>query len=165
MSGKTDFSLRLFIDALLEKGQAFAVKNRRTVFIVTLVAFLYLMVVVTFKVSMRSPKPEQPKTQHSQLYLLEFINGYRDYQRDFDVEKVSFGEDFLSFTLNIKFRTSSMVIIKKLVTDMVLGLTDEYPELDRISIDVIQDLDNGSKSVFGRATYTKDEAVVKWRYQ
>jgi hypothetical protein len=165
MSGKTDFSIRVFVDALLEKGRAFVLKNRRTVFVVTLVAFLYVLVVVTFKVSLQAPKPVPAPEQHSQLHLLEFINAYRDYQRDFDVEKVLFGEKFLSFTLNVKFRTSSVVVIKKLATDMALGLAAEYPELDLITIDVIQDLDNGSKSIYGHAVYSKDDVTVVWRYQ
>ncbi|MBU4304653.1 MAG: hypothetical protein KJ893_03360 [Candidatus Omnitrophica bacterium] len=164
MSGNYNSLFRKFIEVSLLKIKDLALKNRKAVLVIVLVGFLYFFAVLIFKVSMSIPKQPPASKQHSQLYLMEFIGGYRDYQQDFDIEGLRFGEKFLSFTVNIKFQTKTVYIIKKLAIDMVLGLANEYPELESINIKVVRETGKNSRTVYGRAVYVRDGGI-RWEYQ
>ncbi|MBU1045163.1 MAG: hypothetical protein KJ915_12290 [Candidatus Omnitrophica bacterium] len=164
MNGKHKTTIKIIIDGLFYKTKNFVLKEQRKFLIVLLVIFLYFFVVVIYQVSSKAPVKPEEKKPISQLYLLEFINGWRDYQQNFDVEDLRFGEKFLSFTINLKLKTKSILIVKKLGMDMILGLEQEYPELEDINIKVIcfRDLD---KIVYGTAVYNRDIDEVSWTYK
>ena len=164
MSGNYSSLFRRLIEVSLLKIKDAILKNRKAFLVIVLVGFLYFFAVFIFKVSITIPEQPPAPKQHSQLYLMEFIGGYRDYQQDFDIEDLRFGEKFLSFTLNIKFQTKTVYIIKKLAIDMLLGLTNEYPELESINVKVVRDSGKNSRSVYGRAVYGKDSGI-RWEYQ
>ncbi len=159
------FPLDKVIRGLSEKGKDFFIKNKRKVFIFAIVTFLYFFVVVIYHVCSQMPQVQQKKEQISELCLLEYINGWRDYQQNFDVEDMKFGEKFLSFTLNLHFKAKSILIVKKLAIDMALGLKGEYPELETISILVVKDSGTDSKTVYGRAVLSGIEEKLIWKYQ
>ncbi len=164
MNGKPKTSLTLIINGLLDKLKDFVLKEQRKFLIILLIGFLYFFVVVMYQVASKEPiKTEAPK-KISQLYLTQFINGWRDYQQNFDVEKLRFGEKFLSFTINLKLKTKSILIVKKLAIEMILGLEQEYPELEDIDIRIIcfRDLE---KIVYGTAVYNRDIDKVSWTYK
>ncbi len=159
------FPLDKVVQGLLEKGKIFLIKNKRKIFIFAIVVFLYFFAIVIYHVCSQLPQPQEKKQQISELYLLEYINGWRDYQQNFDVEDMKFGERFLSFTLNIRFKAKSILILKKLAIDMVLGLKEEYPELENISILVVKGFGTESKTIYGRAILSGKGDRVIWRYQ
>jgi hypothetical protein len=164
MSGKNKVSLRVIIEGLIGKGKEFAVKERRKFLILLIITFLYFFVIIIYHVSSKEPE-EKPQVQKiSQLHLEEFINGWRDYQQNFDIEDLRFGEKFLHFTINLKLKTKSILIVKKLAMEMILGLENEYPELEDIKIKVIcfQDVE---KTVYGTAVYNRDNDEVTWTYK
>jgi hypothetical protein len=164
MNGKPKASWRIIINGLGLKIRNFLIKEQRKFLIILLVFFLYFFVVVIYHVSSKPLVKKKASKQISQLYLMEFISGWRDYQQNFDVEDLRFGEKFLSFTINLKLKTKSILIVKKLAMEMILGLEDEYPELESIKIRVIcyQDLD---KIVYGTAVYSRDMDEVAWTYK
>ncbi|MCK4994771.1 MAG: hypothetical protein KAS13_06980 [Candidatus Omnitrophica bacterium] len=159
------FLLNKVIQGLIVKGKDFLVKNRRKVFLFAIIIFLYFFVVVIFQVSSEMPQVKEEKKQISELYLLEYINGWRDYQQNFEIEDMKFGEKFISFTLNTRFKAKSIIIVKKLAIEMALGLKEEYPELETISILVVKDSGIESKIVYGRAVLSGLEGNVSWKYQ
>ncbi|MCG2711546.1 MAG: hypothetical protein L6416_04380 [Candidatus Omnitrophica bacterium] len=159
------FPLEKVIQGLSVKGKDFFLRNKRKVFIFAIVVFLYFFVIVIYQVCSQLPQAHEEKEQISELYLLEYINGWRDYQQNFDVEDMQFGEKFLFFTLNIRFQAKSILIVKKLAIDMALGLKEEYPELETISIMVVKDSGTESKTVYGRAVLSGVENRVAWKYQ
>ncbi len=159
------FPLDKVIRGLTVKGKDFFIRNKRKVFIFAIVTFLYFFVVVIYQISSEMPQLKEKKERISELYLLEYINGWRDYQQNFDVEDMKFGEKFLFFTLNIRFKAKSILIVKKLAIDMALGLKEEYPELETISIMVVKDSGTESKTVYGRAVLSGVDAEVAWKYQ
>ena len=159
------FPLDKVIQGLSEKGKSFILKNKRKIFLFAIVTFLYFFVVVIYQVSSQMPQVEEQKKKVSELYLLEYINGWRDYQQNFDVEDMKFGEKFIAFTLNTRFKAKSIINVKKLAIDMVLGLKEEYPELETISILVVKDSGTESKIVYGRAVLSGAEGNVSWKYQ
>ncbi|MBU0547259.1 MAG: hypothetical protein KKH57_00640 [Candidatus Omnitrophica bacterium] len=166
MNKKEDkFPLDKVIQGLSDKGKEFFLKNTRKVFIFAIITFLYFFVVIIYQVSSQIPQPQEQKKRISELYLLEYINGWRDYQQNFDVEDMQFGEKFLAFTLNIRFQAKSILVVKKLAIDMTLGLKEEYPELKTISIMVVKDSGTESKIVYGRAVLSGAEGKVTWKYQ
>ncbi len=159
------FLLNKVIQGLIVKGKDFLVKNRRKVFLFAIIIFLYFFVVVIFQVSSEMPQVKEEKKQISELYLLEYINGWRDYQQNFEIKDMKFGEKFISFTLNTRFKAKSIIIVKKLAIEMALGLKEEYPELETISILVVKDSGIESKIVYGRAVLSGLEGNVSWKYQ
>ncbi|MFH1061320.1 MAG: hypothetical protein V1747_00335 [Candidatus Omnitrophota bacterium] len=164
MNGKHKASLKVIIEGLGLKARNFVLKEQRKFLIILIVFFLYFFVVVMYQVSSKVPVKQAAPKQISQLCLLEFINGWRDYQQNFDIKDMRFGEKFLSFTINLKLKTKSILIVKKLAMEMILGLEEEYPELESINIRVIcyQDLD---KIVYGTAVYNRDMDEVTWTYK
>ncbi|MBU1087419.1 MAG: hypothetical protein KKD05_07860 [Candidatus Omnitrophica bacterium] len=164
MNGKPKTSIKIIIDGLLDKAKNFFLKEQRKLLIFLLVIFLYFFVIIMYHVASKAPVKPQAKQQISQLYLMEFINGWRDYQQNFDIEDLRFGEKFLAFTINLKLKTKSMLIVKKLAMEMILGLEQEYPELEDINIKVIcfRDLEN---IVYGTAVYNRDIDEVTWAYK
>lgn len=164
MNGKPKTSLSVIIQGLGVKARNFLLKEQRKFLIILLIFFLYFFVVVMYHISSKTPAKQAAPRQISQLYLLEFISGWRDYQQDFDIEDVRFGEKFLSFTLNLKLKTKSILIVKKLAMEMILGLEAEYPELESIKIRVIcyRDLE---QIVYGTAVYNRDMDAVAWEYK
>ncbi|MBI4846710.1 MAG: hypothetical protein HY810_09630 [Candidatus Omnitrophica bacterium] len=158
--------LKQVIDVLLLKAKDFLIKSRKNFLILVFVIFLYLFIIFVFKISMKSPdKAINPET-YTYLYLIEFLNGYRNYQQDFDIVDVRFGDKFLTFTLNLKIKTKSILIVKNLVMDMLLNLNNEYPELKLISIKVVKEAEDGSTIVYGKAVFSADaEEQISWSYQ
>jgi len=165
MSGQTNFPWDKVIAGLTEKAKAFFVKNRRVCIIVFLIACLFSFAIITYSVTPKTPEQVPAPEKYSNLYLQDFIAGYRDYQQDFDVEDIYFGENFLNFTVNIKFRSKNVLMVKKLGVDMVLGLLEEYPELESISVKMIRDTGSGPTAVYGKAMYAGDENEVSWTYK
>ncbi|MFH2137214.1 MAG: hypothetical protein ABII88_01730 [Candidatus Omnitrophota bacterium] len=111
------------------------------------------------------PKPEIGPQQHSYLYLMEFISGYRTEQRDFEIKNIRFGEKFLIFTLDLKFRPRTELEVKMLAMDMVLGLSEEYPELESINIDASRDSGEGSLLTYGSAVYSGEDKSISWKFR
>ncbi|MCM8813047.1 MAG: hypothetical protein NC924_03815, partial [Candidatus Omnitrophica bacterium] len=96
---------------------------------------LYVLVVVTFRaVPIRESAPPDQK-KYTNLYLQQFLAGYRSYQQDFDVEDIYFGEKFLSFRLNLKLKPKADYLVRKLAGDIITNLNGEYPELELIRIE------------------------------
>jgi len=164
MNGKPKTSLVLIINGLLDKLKNFVLKEQRKFLMVLLVFFLYFFVVIMYQVASKEPVKIKAPQKISQLHLIEFINGWRDYQQNFDIESLRFGEKFLSFTINLKLKTKSILIVKKLAMEMILGLEQEYPELEDIDIRVIcfRDLE---QIVYGTAVYNRDIDEVSWTYK
>lgn len=159
------FPLDKVIQGLTAKGKDFVIRNKRKIFLFAIITFLYFFAVVIYQVSSQLPQTEKEKKQISELYLLEYINGWRDYQQNFYVEDMRFGEKFLTFTLNTRFKAKSIIIVKKLAIDMALGLKEEYPELETISILVVKDSGTEAKIVYGRAVLSGLDERVIWKYQ
>ncbi len=153
------------INLLLNKFKNLLLRNKKTVIAITLVIFLYFFVLIIFKVSSAVPKKPPAQKKYSYLSLEEFIGGYRTYQEDFEVEKIRFGEKFLSFTLKVKSKAKTELVIRKLAIDIILGLRDEYPELNSIDIEVLRDSGAGSVVVYGRAIYASDNDRISWQFR
>jgi len=164
-NNKDEFLWDKVIQGLISKGKDFFIKNKRKVFLFAIITFLYFFVVVIYQVSSQMPPEPEQKKQISELYLLEYINGWRDYQQNFDIEDMQFGGKFLTLTLNTRFKTKSIIIVKKLAIDMALGLKEEYPELETISILVVKGSGFESKTIYGRAVLSGDNDNVVWKYQ
>jgi len=164
MKEKKNFPIGRIVQALAGKGADFLGKNVKKIFILGIVVFLYIFVVVTFKSSSRSPNENPPPEQYSYLYLIEYINGWRDAQHDFEIQDLRFGKKFLSYTLNLNYSAKSILLVKRLAVDMVVGLKKEYPELETISIKVIRDTGD-NLTVYGRAVYSGREDEISWKYQ
>ena len=109
-----NFPFEDVVKGLLKKGKMVFLKNKRKFIIFFLITMLYFFAVVVYQTSMKKPKYENTKKPLSELYLIEFINGWRDYQQNFDVEDLQFGKNFLTFTLNLRFKAKSIFIVKKL---------------------------------------------------
>ncbi|MBU0635141.1 MAG: hypothetical protein KKA52_08800, partial [Candidatus Omnitrophica bacterium] len=90
--------------------------------------------------------------------------GYRSFQQDFIMEDVRFGDTFLAFSLYLKTASKSKVLTKQLAMDMIVGLLEEYPELETISIQVCRMSDNDKMVIYGRAEYEKKSGEVNWRF-
>ena len=166
MSGNTDFDNKEIAGKIAKKILSFIVRNKRKAMIVGIVFFLYMFAVVIFQTAPKPPKTVSADRRLSYLNLMEYIDGYRDFQQDFDVEHLKFGDKFLNFTLNIKFKAKSILIIKKLALDIVQGLSTEYPELESIRIKVLRDRPgDGSITIYGLAEYSKEDGSIVWRYQ
>lgn len=159
------FPLDKVIQGLSSKGKDFLLKNKRRVLLFAIITFLYFFVVVTYHVSSQIPQEQEAKKKISELYLLEYLNGWRDYQQNFDIQDLKFGEKFISFTLNTRFKAKSIIIVKKLAIDMALGLKEEYPELETVSVLVIKDSGSESRTIYGRAILSGDEGEITWKYQ
>lgn len=164
MSGKTNFSLSKIVEGLGQRAKNFFNKSKRKVFIVVFIGFLYLFIVIVYKTSAPEPTRPSDSKKYSNLYLMEFIGGYRDYQQDFEIKHIRFGEKFLNFTIDIKFKAKSNYIIKKLIADIILGLIEEYPELESVLIEVIKESSGGSIVVYGRAIYSREDKDIRWEY-
>ena len=122
MNKKESFLLDKVVQGLVAKGKDFFIKNKRKAFILAIVSFLYFFVVIIYQACSEMPEAVKPKEKISELYLMEYLNGWRDYQQNFDVEDMSFGAKFLGFTLNLRFKAKSILIVKKLAIDMIIGL-------------------------------------------
>ncbi len=140
-------------------------RNKHMVMINGLILLLFLFALVIFQTS---PKTTKYKADNrlSYLNLIQYINGYRDVQQDFHIEDLKFGDKFLNFTMNIQFKSKSILVIKKLALDIIEGLTNEYPELESIKIKVRKD-NPGEDSVteYGQAEYSKSDNSISWHYQ
>lgn len=164
MSEKKKFPVAKVLEALAEKGSNFLSKNIRKIFILAIVFFLYVFVVVIFKSSSQRADDKPMPKQYSYLYLMEYINGWRDAQQDFEIEDLRFGEKFLSYTVNLNYQAKSVLLVKRLAVDMVVGLKKEYPELETISVKVIRN--TGEKlTIYGRAVYSGSDDEISWKYQ
>ena len=165
MSGDKKIQNSILFKKLGEKLFNNFLQNKNKVIILTLVFLLYFFAVVLFQLLKQEPIEEPVVKEQSQLYLLEFISGYRDHEKDFDIEEVRFGEKFLNFTLNIKFKATSTLFIKKLAIDIIIGLKNEYPELESIVIEVLKrDLKN-TVTIYGHAYYEREEDRIWWEYR
>ncbi|MBU1924720.1 MAG: hypothetical protein KKB82_02210 [Candidatus Omnitrophica bacterium] len=153
------------INAFLKTAKDIILRYKRQVVVVLLMFLLYFFVVVTYQAGSKAPSDakSQPK-QHSYLNLVEFINGYRSFQQDFIMEDVRFGDTFLAFSLYLKTASKSKVLTKQLAMDMIVGLLEEYPELETISIQVCRMSDNDKMVIYGRAEYEKKSGEVNWRF-
>lgn len=155
MSGK--------IENYLDKVIQIFRKNKRKFLVLILIFLLYIFVVVTYKVLSKIPKTPPPPKQYSYLDLIQFIGGYRTYQQDFEVEKIFFTRKALEFTLNVKFKPKTVLVVKKLAMDIVLGLIGEYPELESISVSVSSGSEKQGLVVYGRAVFSKDDNRILWK--
>ncbi|MFH1458896.1 MAG: hypothetical protein ABIG64_00795 [Candidatus Omnitrophota bacterium] len=165
MNGKNNFSIVKIVDIIINIAKKIIGQNYKAILILSLVVILYFFAAVTFKDSLKNPPRSSPSLQHSNLYLIEFINAFREVQQDFVAEDIIFGEKFLNFTLNIKFRTKSIIIVKKLAIDMILGLIEEYPELESIEVKVIKNWGDDTAVIYGTAKYSGNENDIVWDYR
>ncbi|MCP4649412.1 MAG: hypothetical protein GY853_04935 [PVC group bacterium] len=152
-------------NSILKSISSLVLKNKKTSMVVLLVILLYFFVVVTFKSIPNTPQKKTDPEQYSYLYLMQYLAGYRESERDFEIKDFKFGADFIAFTLDIQFRPKTEFEIKKLATDMVLGLTDEYPELDLVEIEVLRDKGDGAIAMYGTAVYTGSTNHITWKFQ
>ena len=95
MKTKEPFPLDEVIQGLMEKSRQFFLRKKRMFFILGLIALLYFFVILIYQVSSEIPQ-EVKHEQISELYLIQYINGWREPQQDFDVQDMRFGEKFLS---------------------------------------------------------------------
>jgi len=154
------------IKLLIEKIKDLIPRYREKFLIVIVVIFLYFFVVIVFKSSSVTPRTQPPAPkQHSRLHLLEFINGYRSLQYDFEVEKIRFGEKFLTFTLNLKSKPKSQIMIKRMTIDMVVALTAEYPDLESIWVEATHASSQGAVTIYGRAVFSSQDNQVSWEFR
>lgn len=155
MNGKINFSL--------DKIKKVILKNRKKLLIVALIFFLYIFVVLVFKVSLPIPGMPKPQIQYSCLNLRQFINGYRSAQQDFDIEKLVFTEKSISLSLNVKFIPKTDFSVRKLAMDIIRGLREEYPKLEFLSIEVIRKAHPGVATVYGQAVFSQDDNQITWK--
>ncbi len=141
----------------------FFLKNRKKFIIISLIISLYLFIIIVFKTGFIQEHFFQPQ-QYSYLDLEQFINGYKASQKNFKIKKLFLTGKTLSFILNIKFKPKIDLEVRKLATDILLGIVEEYPELKIVAIDVVRETEEGAKTVYGRAYFDKEEvSQVTWK--
>ncbi len=144
------------LSLLVRKTLKLLAEHKNIVFLLMLVFLLFAFALVTFKTS-TIDKPEVRIKQYSYLYLQEFISGYRTESYDFESERVRFGPDFLTFTLLLDFNPPTSIVVKKLGMDMLIGLREEYPELDLIRIKITN---RSGAVIYGYAEF--EDNTLRW---
>ena len=140
------------------------IQNKNKYMIILFICFLYLFSFIIYKVSSQFIPAQTEAKQHSYLYLIDFISGYRTPERDFEVSDVRFGSDFLTFTLDIEFKPKFEFEVKKIAIDMLLGLSEEYPELDSINIDIQKNRGDGVVTSYGTAICFGSDQTITWEF-
>lgn len=139
-------------------------KNKKKYMIILLIGLLYVFSFFIYKVSSKFTPDDGGPKQHSYLYLMDFVSGYKTPEKDFEVNDVRFGADFLTFTLDIYFKPKFEFEVKKMAIDMLLGLSEEYPELDTIDIEIQRDQGDGVVTLYGTAVCEGSERNITWAF-
>ncbi|MFH1777914.1 MAG: hypothetical protein ABH952_10205 [Candidatus Omnitrophota bacterium] len=153
----------IYVDQLIERILKLAVKHKKKLYVLGFIILSYLLILIVVSILGKtvSEPPDKPES-YNQLDISNYIKSFRKSGKDYNIARIYFTTQYLSITLNLLYIPKTEREYKTLAVDIVLGLSQEYPQLNKIKVKLQRYTAKGKIFNYGRCEYEKETKNIKW---